>query len=120
LLRGVYDLAVEQMGRPPASLVVTHPANWGPYKLDLLAQAVRMAEVGDATFVNEPIAAALHYAGRERIEPGEVVAVYDFGGGTFDAALLQRTASGFEPLGEPEGLERLGGIDFDEAVFAHT
>ena len=120
LLRGIYDLVVEQEGGPPATLVISHPANWGLYKLDLLEQAVRMADVGDAQYITEPVAAALHYAGRERIEPGEVVAVYDFGGGTFDAALLRRTETSFEPLGNPEGIERLGGIDFDEAVFGHV
>jgi hypothetical protein len=46
-----------------------------------------------------------------------VIAVYDFGGGTFDATILRKTDDGFEPLGQPEGLERLGGIDFDEALF---
>ncbi len=120
LLRGIYDLVVEQQGGPPSSLVITHPANWGLYKLDLLEQAVRLADVGDAKYITEPVAAALHYAGRERIEPGEIVAVYDFGGGTFDAALLRRTETSFEQLGEPEGIERLGGIDFDEAVFGHV
>ncbi len=120
LLRGIFDLVVEQQGDRPDSLVISHPANWGLYKLDLLEQAVRMAEVGQARYVTEPIAAALHYAGRERIEPGDIVAVYDFGGGTFDAALLRRTELSFEPLGEPEGIERLGGIDFDEAVFVHV
>src|SRR5690554_5540833 len=34
--------------------------------------------------------------------------------------LLRRTEDGFELLGEGEGLERLGGIDFDEAIFAHV
>ena len=38
--------------------------------------------------------------------------------GTFDAAVLRRTANGdFEVLGAPAGLEQLGGVDFDEAVF---
>ena len=49
-----------------------------------------------------------------------MIAVYDFGGGTFDAAVLRKAADGFEILGQPEGMERLGGIDFDEAVFAHV
>lgn len=120
LLRGVYDMVVEQRGDRPASLVISHPANYGPYKIDLLEQMVRMAEVGRASFISEPVAAALHYAERERIDVGEIVAVYDFGGGTFDAALLRKTETGFEPLGQPEGIERLGGIDFDEAVFAHV
>ena len=54
------------------------------------------------------------------MEPGETVAVYDLGGGTFDATVLRRADGGFEIIGEPEGIERLGGIDFDEAVFAHV
>jgi molecular chaperone DnaK len=120
LLRGIVDRVTEQRGEPPAQIVVTHPANYGPYKLDLLQQATRIADVRPVTFVSEPVAAAMHYAQRERIEPGEIVAVYDFGGGTFDAAVLRRTADGFELMGEPEGLERLGGIDFDEAIFAHV
>ena len=46
--------------------------------------------------------------------------MYDLGGGTFDAAILRKDDQGFSVLGEPEGIERLGGIDFDEAVFAHV
>ena len=50
-----------------------------------------------------------------------MVAVYDLGGGTFDAAVVRKTAAGgFELLGTPEGIEQLGGVDFDEAVFAHV
>jgi molecular chaperone DnaK len=120
LLDGIVRQVVEQEGEEPEQIVVSHPANYGPYKLDLLEQAVRMSEIGNVTFIAEPIAAALHYSQRERIEPGEIVAVYDFGGGTFDAALLRKTEDGFEQLGEPEGIERLGGVDFDEAVFAHV
>ena len=76
--------------------------------------------------LTEPEAAAIHYAATERIEPGEIVAVYDLGGGTFDAALLrgggEGTATGarFELIGPPEGIDRLGGVDFDAAVFAHV
>ena len=47
--------------------------------------------------------------------------MYDLGGGTFDAAVLRRRADGgFESLGRTEGIERLGGIDVDEAVFGHV
>jgi hypothetical protein len=49
-----------------------------------------------------------------------VVAVFDLGGGTFDAAVLRRTEIGFDVLGEPQGIEHLGGIDFDAAVFHHV
>ena len=120
LLRWVVDTVSAREGGPPDAVVVTHPANWGPYKLDLLAQAVRLADVGDAVVISEPEAAAISYAGNERMQVGDVIAVYDLGGGTFDAAVLRKTADGFEVLGRPDGIERLGGIDFDEAVFAHV
>ncbi len=116
VLRSVYDTVCEQQGEPPRGVAVTHPANWGPYKLELLNQLLRLAEVGPTVTLAEPTAAAMQYAAGGRIAPGEVVAVYDLGGGTFDVAVLRRTADGFEMLGEPEGVERLGGVDFDAAV----
>jgi Tol biopolymer transport system component len=48
------------------------------------------------------------------------VAVYDLGGGTFDVCVLEKTGDGFTILGSPEGIEQLGGVDFDEAVFQHV
>ena len=69
------------------------------------------------TLLTEPEAAAVFYAQQERVPAGAVIAVYDFGGGTFDATMLRKTETGFEQLGRPEGMERLGGIDFDEALF---
>src|SRR5690606_29001795 len=54
-------------------------------------------------------------------EEGAVVAVYDLGGGTFDAAVLRKEPDGgFTILGSPEGIERLGGIDIDAALFARV
>jgi molecular chaperone DnaK len=122
LLRYVVDAVTEVEGEQPAHIGVTHPANWGPYKTDLLTQSTRMADLDQVTFLTEPEAAAIYYASNERVEEGAIVAVYDLGGGTFDAAVLQKTpsGSGFKILGTPEGIERLGGIDFDHAVFAHV
>jgi molecular chaperone DnaK len=120
LLRGVVGRVAEQQGCGPERVVLSHPANYGPYKLDLLEQVGHLAEVEGLEFITEPQAAAVHYSAAERIEVGEVVAVYDLGGGTFDAALVVRTSGGFELLGTPDGLERFGGIDLDEAVFAHV
>ncbi len=120
LLRWVADEVTAREGSEPSHLAVCHPANWGQYKQDLLAQAVRMADLGVATFVTEPEAAAIFYASEQQVEPGQIVAVYDLGGGTFDAAILRKTEDSFEILGRPEGIERLGGIDFDAAIFAHV
>ncbi|MGZ8527750.1 MAG: Hsp70 family protein [Candidatus Limnocylindrales bacterium] len=120
LLRSIAARVAEQMGGQPAAIAVCHPASYGDYKIDLLRQAVRQADIGPVELITEPQAAALHYALQERVPTGEVIAVYDFGGGTFDATILRKTQDGFEQLGRPEGMERLGGIDFDEAIFAHV
>ncbi|HEY8544874.1 MAG TPA: Hsp70 family protein, partial [Acidimicrobiales bacterium] len=121
LLRWVYDTVVRAKGQAPVKVALTHPANWGPYKRDLLLRAAETAGVTDVTLATEPQAAAISYANQERVEPGAVIAVYDLGGGTFDAAVLRKEAdSSFTILGQPEGIERLGGIDFDSAVFAHV
>lgn len=121
LTKTLGDIA-EREGGAPDRIAITHPANWGPYKIDLLQQAVRIAGIPSdrVDYLTEPEAAAVSYATQERVEPGEIVAVYDLGGGTFDAAVLRRTENGFEIIGRPEGIERMGGIDFDAAVFAHV
>ncbi|MET0425454.1 MAG: Hsp70 family protein [Actinoplanes sp.] len=120
LLRHVLDTVTQMQGAPPAAVIVTHPANWGPYKREQLDQAIRQADAEHVQVRSEPEAAALQHATARRIAPGETVAVYDLGGGTFDVAVLRREGDGFVLLGEPEGIEQLGGIDFDEAVFGHV
>jgi actin-like ATPase involved in cell morphogenesis len=120
LLAQVLATVVALEGERPALTCVTHPANWGPFKRDLLREAARHAELGEHVFLTEPEAAAIHYASRERLADGDVVAVYDLGGGTFDSAVVRRRGDGFEIIGVPEGIERLGGIDFDQAVLAHV
>lgn len=120
LLRGIVERVAEQQASSSTKVVLSHPANYGPYKLDLLEQVGHLAELVEVEFITEPEAAAVHYSGLERIEAGEAVAVYDLGGGTFDAALVRRTNTGFELLGTPDGMERFGGIDLDEAVFEHV
>ncbi|HUQ43610.1 MAG TPA: Hsp70 family protein, partial [Candidatus Limnocylindria bacterium] len=120
LLRAVVAQVTLERGAPPAHVVVAHPASYGPYKVDLLQQVVRQAGLASAGLVTEPVAAAIDYASQEHVATGTTIAVYDFGGGTFDATILRKTAGGFEALGTPEGLERLGGADVDEAVFRHV
>ena len=125
LLRWVVDAVASREGEMPTTITITHPANWGAYKKDLLEQAVHLAGLsgpGNPTIrlLSEPEAAAIHYASTERVEPGQAVAVYDLGGGTFDVAILRATGDSFAILGAPEGIERLGGIDFDAAVLGHV
>jgi actin-like ATPase involved in cell morphogenesis len=118
LLRAIVARVSEGAGGPPDATVLTHPASYGPDKIALLEGAVRQAGMENVTFLSEPEAAAIHEDQREPVPVGSVVAVYDFGGGTFDAAILRRTEAGFEGLGTSEEMEHLGGIDFDEAFLS--
>ena len=122
VLRFVLDRVAELYAGPPAGLALTHPANWGPFKLDVLRSAVALAgeNAPDVQFISEPEAAALSYAAHDRPPAGARVAVYDLGGGTFDVAILEDRGDRYTLLGEPGGVERLGGIDFDEALFRHV
>ena len=118
LLRDVLDRVAAAEGGPPERLMLTHPANWGPHRQHLFADVARSAGAQTWQTITEPEAAAAHYAATRAMAVGEVIAVYDLGGGTFDATVLSRTEAGFEVLGTPHGIERLGGVDLDEAVLS--
>ncbi len=120
LAQHLVGAATEEQGERPTDLVVCHPANWGNFKVSLLSDTLTNSGLPPHRLVTEPEAAAVHYAGQSRVPIDTTVAVYDLGGGTFDVALLRKTADGWQPLGRPGGVERLGGIDFDTAVFQHV
>lgn len=120
LLADVIKVATEQRGEAPASVVLSHPANWGDFKKDLLSDTARVAGLEDVGLITEPQAAAIHYVRSGELEVGQAAAVYDFGGGTFDAAVVRCAEAGPELVGEAKGLERLGGIDLDQAILMHV
>jgi molecular chaperone DnaK len=121
VIRWVVDRVAQREGGPAAGIVITHPASWGTYKTRIIAKALGGTDLPDITFRTEPEAAAASYALSERIESGSTIAVYDLGGGTFDAAVVRKTGTTtFSVLGHPQGLEQLGGVDFDDAVFNHV
>ena len=122
LLRDIVAAVEQRQGEPPDLVVLTHPANYSDYKKGLLEEAARQAglDLTKVRLLTEPQAAAVCYARENRVEPGEIIAIYDFGGGTFDAAVVRRTDEGFELVGNPEGIERLGGVDIDQAVLVHV
>jgi YVTN family beta-propeller protein len=120
LLHDVVNRVTETEGTKPASVVLTHPANWGPFRRELFEEVPQVAGLTGTRMVTEPEAAAAHYAASRHLADGEIIAVYDLGGGTFDATVLRKTQDGIEILGAPEGIERLGGVDFDEAILSYV
>jgi molecular chaperone DnaK len=119
-LRDVVAMATAAMGTEPGAVVLTCPAVWGPYRREHFEEVPRLAGLRGVRIITEPEAAAMHYSVERRLGDGELVAVYDLGGGTFDATVLRARPHGMEILGTPEGIEHMGGIDFDESMFAHV
>ncbi len=120
MAKWVVDTVSEQLGGSPRQICLAHPANWTEYQLGVLGNAVVDVGLTDLGMISEPAAAALDYASATAVAEGSLLLVYDLGGGTFDVAMLRRRGDGFEHEIEPFGIERLGGIDFDEAVFSHV
>jgi actin-like ATPase involved in cell morphogenesis len=117
----LWNFVSEREGQYPEGVTLTCPASWGPYKTALFERAVQDAGLNHVTLLGEPQAAAISYASRERVEVGATLAVYDLGGGTFDAAVVRKdSATSFTVLGRPEGIDGLGGVNFDEAIFEHV
>jgi len=94
------------------------PANASSAQRLLTLDAFVAAGFHVVAMLNEPSAAGLEYAHRYRstiTAKREYVLVYDLGGGTFDASLLKMTGQVNEVV-ISEGIQRLGGDDFDEAI----
>jgi molecular chaperone DnaK len=127
LVHWVWQRVTQREGELPEGIALTCPASWGPYKISLFEQAVRATRIGEKTrlgraqLLSEPQAAAIGYASREQVEVGAHLAVYDLGGGTFDAAVVRKDSpTAFTILARPEGIDRLGGVTFDEMLFEHV
>jgi molecular chaperone HscA len=135
ILGAVARAAVEAVGfLPPA--VLTHPAAWGQRRRETLVTAasragwlssrsfdVRRPEVQAPErhcLVPEPVAATRYFADilRRPVPVGGSLAVFDFGGGTLDIAVVRRESGGFAVLGSG-GIPDLGGLDIDAALVGH-
>jgi molecular chaperone DnaK len=102
-----------QLAAPIKDAVITVPANFTDGQRQATKEAGRLAGLDVLRLINEPTAAALAYGfGRDR---DEVIAVFDFGGGTFDVSILRIDGEVFEVLAS-EGDFFLGGDDLDRAV----
>ena len=77
------------------------PGQLGPVPGRGVRGRPRLAEVADAGMITEPQAAGVQYAAAPAIDNGDTVAVYDLGGGTFDAAVLRKHAAGIETWAPP-------------------
>ncbi|HOE96220.1 MAG TPA: molecular chaperone DnaK [Candidatus Sumerlaeota bacterium] len=107
-------LAAEHyLGESVERAIVTVPAYFDDMQRQATLEAARLAGLEVLRLINEPTAAAMAYGlGRE---DQAIVAIYDFGGGTFDFSVLDIENKTFEVL-VSTGNSRLGGDDLDDLL----
>jgi molecular chaperone DnaK len=113
ILRKLKLDAEAELGVPVTQAVITVPAYFNDAQRQATKDAGRIAGLEVLRLVNEPTAAALAY-GLDKRQEG-IVAVYDFGGGTFDISILRLHDGIFEVLAT-NGDTHLGGDDIDNLL----
>jgi molecular chaperone DnaK len=120
ILRQLKRNAERYFSAPVTKAVITVPAYFNDAQRQATRDAGRMAGLDVLRLVNEPTAAALAY-GLDKAHDGpqtaSTVAVYDFGGGTFDVSILKLNDGVFEVVAT-NGDTHLGGDDIDNLLLA--
>ena len=113
VLKYLRQMAEEALGQRVRKCVISVPANFTDSQRSATRIAARLAGLDVIRVINEPTAAALAYGYIEDMD--RRIAVYDFGGGTFDVTILEISQNVFEVLAT-SGEMFLGGDDLDEAI----
>ena len=108
----------EHNDQRPSELVLTHPEAWSDAEVKVLLDAAEKLGLNATTIrtVSEPKAAAQYYSTNSPLEPGDKIAVFDFGGGTLDVAALQVQPDGSFHIIAARGDNTLGGKSFDAFI----
>lgn len=113
VLRKLKSVAEDGLGQSCVHAVVTVPANFSELQRTATRDAGRIAGLNVLRILNEPTAAALAYGYGNHMR--KRVAIYDFGGGTFDVSILDLSGDVIEVIGTA-GDSYLGGDDVDNLV----
>ncbi|WP_068166161.1 Hsp70 family protein, partial [Rhodococcus phenolicus] len=120
VLRTVYAQSLQRHNNePPAEVVLTHPEAWSERELSVLREAASIAGLGgNVSLISEPRAAAFYYSRQHdaKIVKGSTIAVFDFGGGTLDVAVLTATSEWTFEVLRAGGDNALGGKNLDATI----
>lgn len=114
VLQKMRQTAEDYLGEKVIDAVVTVPAYFNDSQRQATKDAGRIAGLEVRRIINEPTAAALAY-GLDKKE-GEKIAVFDFGGGTFDISIIELLGEGVFEVRSTNGDTHLGGDDIDQRV----
>ncbi|MFN7454818.1 MAG: molecular chaperone DnaK, partial [Pseudobdellovibrionaceae bacterium] len=113
VLAKLKKVAEDYLGEPVTEAVVTVPAYFNDAQRQATKDAGRIAGLEIKRIINEPTAAALAYGMDKKKE--QKIAIYDFGGGTFDISILE-VGDGVVEVKATNGDTHLGGDNFDTVI----
>jgi len=113
ILQKLKQAAEEYLGQPVSKAVITVPAYFNDAQRQATKDAGQIAGLEVMRIVNEPTAAALAYGLDKKKD--ETIAVYDFGGGTFDISILE-VGEGVVEVKATNGDTHLGGDNLDQRI----
>ncbi|MEO8376521.1 MAG: molecular chaperone DnaK, partial [Candidatus Sumerlaeota bacterium] len=115
VLMKMRETAEDFLGDSVSSAVITVPAYFNDAQRTATKHAAEIAELEVVRIINEPTAAALAF-GLNLDDPHQKIAIFDFGGGTFDISILQLQGDIFEVL-STNGNTQLGGDNIDQKIY---
>ena len=113
ILQKLKKAAEDYLGGPISDAVITVPAYFNDSQRQATKDAGKIAGLNVLRIINEPTAAALAYGLDKKKD--ETIAVYDFGGGTFDISVLE-VGEGVVEVKATNGDTHLGGDDLDDRI----
>lgn len=106
-----------KFNQPIEKAYITYPASFGAAKQEKIKKAANDAGIFNTELISEPSAAAMCYGASGNLKEDGLYMVYDFGGGTFDTALVQYENGNITQIGTPMGIEHCGGSDIDRLIY---
>ena len=113
VLQKLKEAAEDHLGEPVTEAVITVPAYFNDSQRQATKDAGKIAGLDVKRIINEPTAAALAYGLDKKAD--ETIAVYDFGGGTFDISILE-VGDNVVEVKATNGDTHLGGDNFDQRI----
>jgi molecular chaperone DnaK len=113
ILQKLKKAAEDYLGEPVTEAVITVPAYFNDAQRQATKDAGKIAGLDVKRIINEPTAAALAYGLDKKKD--ETIAVYDFGGGTFDISILE-VGEGVIEVKSTNGDTHLGGDNIDQRI----
>jgi len=113
ILQKLKEAAEDHLGEKVTEAVITVPAYFNDSQRQATKDAGKIAGLDVKRIINEPTAAALAYGLDKKKD--EVIAVYDFGGGTFDISILE-VGDNIVEVKATNGDTHLGGDNFDQRI----